>query len=459
MSLVLILSIALLGPAAARQVVEEGPLASYVAAPDSSYRWVKFNEGRISESTEYVELILTSQTWKDIPWKHQLFIIKPSTMKADSRHAMLVISGGRWKDYYEDPAQGGKLPKRAKLFGALAEEMGTPVAVLRQVPHQPVFNGLKEDQIIAYTFDKYLDTQQADWPLLLPMVKSAVRAMDATEEFAASAWDMELETFTVTGASKRGWTTWLTASVDQRITAMAPIVIDMLNLGPHLAHQQAVWGGFSEQIADYDNLDIFERLQSTHGRALRYIVDPYQYREVLTPPKLIIIGTNDRYWPVDSLNLYWDELPGSRYALYVPNNRHGIKDYGRVLGSLNALHQHANGVRSLPELHWNFEENDDAVNLVASSSQTTEKMVAWVATSETRDFREALWTPQAIQVGDDGTGRFELARPETGYAALFGEFVYAHPTLPYYFSTNLRVVEGQDIRERAGQTQASVNLD
>ena len=77
---------------------------------------------------------------------------------------------------------------------------------------------------------------------------------------------------------------------------------------------------------------------------------------------------------------------------------------------------------------------------------------------ETRDFREALWTPQAIQVGEDDTGRFELTRPETGYAALVGEFVYAHSTLPYYFSTNLRVVEGQDIRERARQTQASVNL-
>ena len=58
----------------------QGPLADYVAKPDASYRWVKKRTGNFL-SASYAELILTSQTWRDITWKHQLFVIKPYAMQ------------------------------------------------------------------------------------------------------------------------------------------------------------------------------------------------------------------------------------------------------------------------------------------------------------------------------------------------------------------------------------------
>ena len=88
--------------------------------------------------------------------------------------------------------------------------------VLGQVPFQPLFD-LSEDRLIAHTFERYLATGDAEWPLLLPMVNSVVRAFDASSQASEREWGSPLERFTVTGGSKRGWTTWLTAAVDRRV--------------------------------------------------------------------------------------------------------------------------------------------------------------------------------------------------------------------------------------------------
>ena len=114
-----------------------------------------------------------------------------------------------------------------------------------------MFDGKVEDAIISLTFENYLRTGESDWPLLLPMTKSAVRGMDAVQEFTKEKWQLEIASFTVSGASKRGWTTWLTGAADKRAVAIAPMVIDVLNMGPQMKHQKETWGDLSEQVHDY----------------------------------------------------------------------------------------------------------------------------------------------------------------------------------------------------------------
>ena len=217
-----------------------GELARYVAAPDSSYAWREVSSRRVG-SAEVTELILTSQTWRDIPWKHHLVLVRPPNVDASSRQVFLFIGGGRWKPEDENGFQGA-LPREALIFARLAETLRAPIAVLAQVPYQPMFDR-REDALIAYTFDHYLVSGEADWPLLLPMVKSAVRAMDAVQAFARERWQMPVTSFTVAGASKRGWTSWLTAAVDPRVSSVAPIAIDMLNLPAQMVLQRDTFGG------------------------------------------------------------------------------------------------------------------------------------------------------------------------------------------------------------------------
>ena len=76
------------------------------------------------------------------------------------------------------------------------------------------------------------------------------------------------------------------------------MVIDMLNMSQHTKLQRESFGGQpSEEIDDYRGLD--QWIDTPRGAMLRKIVDPWEYRQRLTQPKLVILGTNDRYWPLE----------------------------------------------------------------------------------------------------------------------------------------------------------------
>lgn len=418
-------------------------LEAYVAKPDTAFAWEEVAQQRLlGTDTRLIEL--TSQRWRDTLWRHQLWLIDP-TEGAGSHHALLFIGSGTW------PAEGKpsrEPPRDAASFVALARALETPVAVLRQVPFQPLLDGLTEDALIAETFLRFLATpEEADWPLLLPMVNSTARAMDALQALTAD-WDAPIETFTLTGASKRGWTTWLTAAVDPRVAAQAPMVFDILDLEPQLAHQRRVWGAPSPQLADYTERGIDTRLDGEAGQALQAMVDPYRYRERLTQPKLLVLASNDAYWPVDALNLYWHELPEPRHLLYLPNQGHRLRDYARLLPSLVAFHQRVSRGEPLPMLASHFHCERDRVTLRVSASEPVSLGRAWVAEAPRRDFREARWEPHPLQADDEGLA-ITLPRPDAGYLALFGELQFAEaPDERLTLSTTVQVI-GQEAEEAA----------
>jgi PhoPQ-activated pathogenicity-related protein len=185
------------------------------------------------------------------------------------------------------------------------------------VPNQTlVFDGdgkeRKEDDLIAYTWDKFLRTGDDRWPARLPMTKAAVRAMDAATEFLASdaGGKTTVENFVVAGASKRGWTTWTTAIVDRRVIAICPLVIDILNTEQSMIHHYQAYGFFAPAVGDYSRHGIMDWTGTRESRALYAIEDPYSYRDRLELPKLLVNACGDQFFLPDSSQFYFGDLPG-----------------------------------------------------------------------------------------------------------------------------------------------------
>jgi PhoPQ-activated pathogenicity-related protein len=202
------------------------------------------------------------------------------------------------------------------------------------------------------------------------------------------------------------------------------MVIDMLNLRAQIDLQRATFGGLSAEVRDYEDIHLPERIDSETGRKLLAIVDPYSYRERLTLPKLILLGTNDPYWPVDALHLYWNGLPEPKRVLYLPNQTHDLRDIDRLIAGLAALHRYSAQGKALPQVSWTFERDTAGrVELSVTSDRRPRQVLAWSANSPTRDFRQARWTASRCA----RSGQRYLCRKrieQDRYAAEYAELVF-----------------------------------
>ncbi|HEX3149461.1 MAG TPA: PhoPQ-activated protein PqaA family protein [Gemmataceae bacterium] len=409
-------------------------LDEYIKQPDDSFKWSVKDKTQAASGTMYT-LEMVSQTWQGIKWDHQMVVYVPDGVKPGDT-LFLWNDGGRPN------------PLNSFLAFELSKRGKIPVAFLYGIPKQPLFEGRKEDALIAETFVRFLKTEDESWPLLFPMAKSLVRAMDALQAFAKDEWKTEVKSFVVSGASKRGWTTWLTGAADKRVKAIAPCVIDMLNFGKQLPHQVLSFGKPSEMVHDYTDRGLIPIPDTPAAKKLWAMVDPWMYREKLTMPKLLVMGANDPYWPIDACNFYWDDLKGDKWVLYVPNAGHGLeqtyadgkKDRARVLGTISQYARCEIRNEPMPKLKWKHGDAGDKLTLTVECDPTPKAARLWVADATTRDFRKSKWTEQAVTL-DGGTVKGEVEKPKEGWRTFFAECEYEKDGQTFFLSTQLRMNE------------------
>ncbi|MCW1887606.1 PhoPQ-activated pathogenicity-related family protein [Luteolibacter flavescens] len=436
----LVLPLALLLGAPALSFAKEPPaipadLGTYLTKAEPGSGW-KIEDSKDFGIAKVWRLKLTSQVWQGITWTHDLLIVRPPDAPTGK---MLLLN------------EGGSASEQKAMYAALlAGKIKAPVALLLGVPNQPLFDGKREDDLIAETFVRFLDSGDSSWPLLFPMVKSVVKAMDSLQEFGKQEWGGPVEKFIVGGGSKRGWTTWLTAANDPRVMAITPMVIDVLNMRDQLTHQQKSLGGPSEEISPYTKRGLVPIPDTPRANQLWSMVDPWTYRERFTMPKLIVLGNNDPYWSTDALNLYWDALPGEKYISYSPNAGHDLteRDAGgrklspdRAINNVSAFVRHQLTGKPLPKLAWKHGSRaDGSLELTITADPAPREARLWYARSETRDFRKSRWESLPIKIKDGEPIIANGPKPDKGFIAYYADLGYQIDDLPQWLCTQLRVV-------------------
>jgi len=451
----------------------------YVAQPDPNYNYVVYNDTVAGKYWKGTVIKMTSQQWltpadwhrgdpstSDALWWHWMLIIVPEKLNpAHADTALVWITGGKNTNgpptdpYTEDNA----------LSAALAMDMGVIGCALYQVPNQPIYFtdenppvGRSEDAMIAWTWKHFLEqpgspsenTWTQQWLARMPMTKAVVRAMDTIADFRKS--EQTISKFLVSGASKRGWTTWTTALVDDRVIAAVPIVLDLLHMAPSLHHMWRAYGGWTFAFSDYYNINLTSHIDTPQFEWLSEIVDPFYYladSKRLRMPKLVINAVGDEFLQGDNDQYWWDYMPEPKWRQIdqnaehseitgIPNIMHGIAAWGNAL--LDGLKQ--------PSFSWTIDPIDGHITVVNDPSHAIPiNVTMWHAPSferhGLRDWRWAggynptlpqlqIWRKTQLTETSPGSNTW-IARqdmPQTGWVAFFVEMFFDGPP-PFFNQT------------------------
>jgi PhoPQ-activated pathogenicity-related protein len=420
-------------------------LDRYVHAPDPNYRYQVVSTVSGDGYTTFI-VEMTSQQWLteaevNLPlWEHVMTITRPDTVVSDI--GFMFVTGGSKTSAMRTQAPAGDVER--------ALQSNTVVSTLYMVPNQPLVfaddDGRQrtEDSTIAYTWDKYLRTGDEKWPLRLPMTKSVVRAMDTVTDLLASAagGEIEVDQFVVAGGSKRGWTTWTVGAVDNRVIAIAPIVIDLLNVVESFKHHYSAYGRYADAVGDYNREGIMAWIGTPEFDSLMHLVDPYSYRSRLNLPKYILNSTGDQFFLPDSWQFYWDDLVGEKHLRYVPNSDHGM-DETDATESLNAWYHAVVHNFSMPRYSWGVSE--DGTITVLSLDKPSQVLLWQAHNPAMRNFMQGrigrAYTSTELTEVEPGRYTVKLDPPATGYTAYYVEMVYpSGAAVPFKFSTGVKVV-------------------
>ncbi len=424
------------------------PLDAYVAKKDSVYGWKLANTIKGAGYTDYV-LDLTSQSWRgpgevDHPvWKHWLHVVVPDHIVSDK--GFMYIEGGS----INDPVPTTASARAVKV----ALDTGTVAAEVHMVPNQPLkfpdapTVGRSEDDLIAYSRVRFMDTKDPEWLVRLAMVKSGTRAMDAVQEFMRSpaGGNHPVSKFVVSGGSKRAWTAWLVAAVDKRVMGVIPFVIDALNSEEVTKHGFEAYGEFSSSLQDYVNHGIFpQKIGTPEYKAVLDIEDPFVYRDrpQMKMPKYEINASGDQFFTPDNSQFYYGALPEEKRIRYVPNARHNLGDTD-AQDSMVAFYQAV--ITNHPRPSYSWTKDKDGTLHVRPQGHPREVRV-WQATNpNARDFRKDVignaYFMTTMHPGKDGSYTYRAPNPPKGYTAFFIELVYDSGfKYPFKFSSEVSVV-------------------
>ncbi len=291
---------------------EATPLDDYLNSEETVYKWrdTGYKVDKLLFGGTASVLNVTSLEWlskekayspNGATWSHQVAVVVPSKLTVKTV-GMAVMTGGCIGQKYP-----GESDEYLEIADNIAQRTGGIAVVIYQIPNCPVIfpsdpakKERGEDSLIAWAWRQFLVDPQHDpeWLPRLPMAKAGMQCMRAVEEYAKATLDIDIEGWVVSGASKRGWTTWAvgmaTCENCPNILGIAPLVPIVPDLVKEVHRQWQSYDGFTFAFSDYTAVNITQDLDSEEFQNAMKIVDPVYYGERLSRlPKVVVLSSDD----------------------------------------------------------------------------------------------------------------------------------------------------------------------
>jgi len=279
------------------------------------------------------------------------------------------------------------------------------------------------------------------------MTKAVVRAMDTIQEFLSHIPGVpKIENFGISGASKRGWTTWTTGIVDKRVKAMAPIVIPILNMQSTIARMFQPYGNWSFALSDYLDMGIMKFINTPQFLQMGAIIDPYAYLPRLTMHKYLICALGDEFFLPDSTRYFYHDLPAPTYLRMVPNAEHSLlpQDFDIAVSIGTWFHRIVNN-KPNPRFSWKLiRSNTTGAQIIVNAIDKPDHVYVWSATTlstKLRDYRlltcgkpecfnPVFWYSKEIYEQGNGTYVATFDKPPYGWTGFVVELMYIESNNP-----------------------------
>lgn len=320
----------------------------------------------------------------------------------------------------------------------IAQSTGTIVVSLDNIPaiglvYQNDKTPRIEDDSIGRSFELFMQDpeQRQELPLHVPMAAAISQTIRLAQK-ELKPW--HVNKFIVSGASKRGWASWLAGVSDPSVVAIVPFVADILNTKDVIKHMYQTYGGnWPIAFKPYYDHHVDTDIEKPAFDKLMKIEDPLQYRNSaeasrLAIPKYIVNASGDDFFPADDSHYYYDQLPGEKSMRVAPNSDHaGIANFmqSSLIPFINRFQNH----QALPTVTVAKADAANPQQRLVTFSEKPVKVLQWTAVNaDSRDFRYncgVRYTSAPLTATDGNTVNLSLDYSGAGWQARFIEATFA----------------------------------
>jgi len=255
-------------------------------------------------------------------WTHQVAVIVPKNLRLKNVSFIYVTGGCN-----ENPKPPKIIDGEFMLMDEIAWNVGQITVYVNQIPNchiiypsDPSKKRRSEDAMIAWAWNEYLITKDPNWLPRFPMAKAGFQCMRAAEEFTRKKGIADIKGWLVSGASKRGWTTWMigaaTCPTCPTILGLVPIVPIVPSLNQSMHRQWRSYDGWTFAFKDYTDVNLTTKLDSPGFNSMCEIIDPiFYYDRLARLPKLVVVSSDDEFMQMDWTEFWYPNMKGETHLL------------------------------------------------------------------------------------------------------------------------------------------------